>query len=182
MTGLPPMEMGLRIAGGFALLFGALTVVSGGFVLFGGQTAMQLAGNVVRFVVWFNFLAGAAYMAVGIGMFLRKRWALLACVGDPRVHSGRHLRVCRPCLFRGRLRDKNLAGVDVQSRGLGGHFMDRQECRDEGAPGLLTHLAGEPRLPAFCLLVARGFKRPTPECHRRVQQRPALPRKQPATV
>ncbi|MBN9672706.1 hypothetical protein [Roseibium aggregatum] len=75
MTGLPPFKNALRIAGGFALLFGALTVVSGGFVLFGGQTAMQLAGDAVRFVVWFNFLAGAAYMAAGIGMLRRKRWA-----------------------------------------------------------------------------------------------------------
>ncbi|HJS38897.1 MAG TPA: hypothetical protein VJ789_12310 [Burkholderiales bacterium] len=42
-------------------------------MLFGGTAAA--AGNVVAFVVWFNFLAGFAYVAAGIGLWLRRRWA-----------------------------------------------------------------------------------------------------------
>ncbi|MDN3722513.1 hypothetical protein QW131_32915 [Roseibium salinum] len=44
-------------------------------MLFGGEEATQAAGNVVRFVLWFNFLAGFAYIVAGVGLFLRKRWA-----------------------------------------------------------------------------------------------------------
>ena len=62
-------------AAGFAVLFGALTIMSGGNVLFGGEEALQAAGNVVPFVLWFNFLAGFAYVLAGIGLFLKKRWA-----------------------------------------------------------------------------------------------------------
>lgn len=35
------------------------------------------AGNFVPFVVWFNFLAGFAYIAVGVGLWVRRRWAVL---------------------------------------------------------------------------------------------------------
>ncbi|WP_269586035.1 hypothetical protein [Roseibium sp. Sym1] len=64
-----------RLAGGVAIVFGLLTVVSGGLVLFGGEQALQLAGNVVSFVLWFNFLAGFGYVLAGLGLLRRKRWA-----------------------------------------------------------------------------------------------------------
>jgi hypothetical protein len=58
-----------------AILFGALTVVSGGSVIFFSEPA-RAAGNYVPFVVWFNFLAGFAYVAAGIGLYKWRRWAL----------------------------------------------------------------------------------------------------------
>jgi hypothetical protein len=69
-------QMGLRIAAGVAVVFGLLTVVSGGRALFGGPEARAAVGNAVPFVLWFNTIAGFAYVAAGIGLFARKRWAV----------------------------------------------------------------------------------------------------------
>jgi len=66
-------KLALRLAAGVAVLFGAATVVSGGNVLFGSGAAA--AGNYVPFVVWFNFVAGFFYIAAGIGLWRRRRWA-----------------------------------------------------------------------------------------------------------
>jgi len=59
-----------------AVLFGLLTIFSGGQVLFGGSSSQKAGGNYVPFVVWFNFLAGFAYLAAGAGILLRQRWAV----------------------------------------------------------------------------------------------------------
>ncbi len=59
----------------FALVFGAATIVAGGRVLFGPDAARAAAGRYVPFVVWFNFLAGFAYVAAAIAIALRLRWA-----------------------------------------------------------------------------------------------------------
>ncbi|NKX67966.1 hypothetical protein HEP89_27925 (plasmid) [Labrenzia sp. 5N] len=66
---------GLRMAGAAAAVFGVMTVVSGGTVLFGGDQLYRLAGNVVSFVLWFNFLAGFAYVTTGIGLWFARGWA-----------------------------------------------------------------------------------------------------------
>lgn len=66
----------LRVAAGVAIPFGALTVVSGGMALFGGQAAQDAAGNAVPFVLWFNFLAGFAYVLAGLGLAWQRRWGL----------------------------------------------------------------------------------------------------------
>jgi len=63
----------LRAAALVAAVFGAATIRAGGSVLFGDGA--QAAGNVVGFVLWFNFLAGFAYVAAGAGLWLRRRWA-----------------------------------------------------------------------------------------------------------
>ena len=68
--------VGLRIAAVVALVFGVLTVLAGGAALFGGDKTSELVGNAVPFVLWFNFLAGFAYVAAGGGLLLRRRWAL----------------------------------------------------------------------------------------------------------
>lgn len=65
----------LKIAAVVAIVFGALTVFSGGMVLIGGPAARAAVGNAVPFVLWFNFLAGFAYVAVGIGLWRSRRWA-----------------------------------------------------------------------------------------------------------
>lgn len=60
-----------------AVLFGLLTVAVGGNTLFGDPAARAAAGNIVPFVLWFNFLAGFAYVAAGVGLYLWRRWAAL---------------------------------------------------------------------------------------------------------
>lgn len=63
----------VRIAAVIAVLFGAATVASGGNVLFG--TGAAAAGRAVPFIVWFNFLAGFAYVGAGIGLWRERGWA-----------------------------------------------------------------------------------------------------------
>lgn len=58
-----------------AILFGMLTIKSGGMVLFTEGEAHQAAGDYVPFVLWFNFMAGFAYIVAGIGLWLQRRWA-----------------------------------------------------------------------------------------------------------
>lgn len=58
-----------------AIAFGVVTIIVGGRTLFGGVEARAAAGNIVSFVLWFNFVAGFAYVIAGIGMLLSKRWA-----------------------------------------------------------------------------------------------------------
>ncbi|MBK8438527.1 MAG: hypothetical protein IPL38_03145 [Rhodobacter sp.] len=70
----------LLIAAIVAVLFGALTIFSGGRALFGGAEARAAVGAAVPFVLWFNFLAGFAYVAAGVGLFLRHRWAVWLAV------------------------------------------------------------------------------------------------------
>ena len=66
----------LRILSVIAVVFGLLTLKEGGSVIFNIGSARQAAGNFVPYVVWFNFLSGFFYIAAGIGLWLRKRWAV----------------------------------------------------------------------------------------------------------
>jgi hypothetical protein len=59
-----------------AVAFGLLTLKEGGTVLFGDEVARAAAGNYVPFVLWFNFLAGFAYVVAGAGLWLQQRWAV----------------------------------------------------------------------------------------------------------
>lgn len=61
----------LTIAAAVAVVFGLLTIVSGGRALFGGVDM----GAVVPFVLWFNFVAGFAYVLAGIGLWRGTNWA-----------------------------------------------------------------------------------------------------------
>ena len=73
----------LRGASVFAVLFGLLTLKEGGTVLFGSADARSAAGAYVPFVLWFNFLAGFAYVAAGLALWRRLGWAawLALCIG-----------------------------------------------------------------------------------------------------
>lgn len=66
----------LQSAAVVALLFGMLTIASGGRTLFGGEAVRQAAGHIVPFVLWFNFGAGFAYVTAGLGLWGRRRWSV----------------------------------------------------------------------------------------------------------
>lgn len=70
----------IAIAGLVAIGFGVLTLISGGSVLLGGASARNAAGHVVEFVLWFNVATGALYVAVGIGLLMRRNWAAKGAV------------------------------------------------------------------------------------------------------
>jgi hypothetical protein len=71
----------LKVIGIVAIVFGAMTVFSGGRALFGGAEARAAVGNAVGFVLWFNFLAGFVYVLTGIGLVKAMRWAANAALG-----------------------------------------------------------------------------------------------------
>ena len=62
------------VLGWFVGLFGVISVFSGGAVLFVGGPVSVHAGNAVPFVVWFNFLAGFAYLAAAVGLLRWRPW------------------------------------------------------------------------------------------------------------
>lgn len=64
----------LKAAALFALLFGVMTLISGGSVLL-SSAVQEAAGQTVGFVVWFNFLAGFVYIIAGVGLWQGRRWA-----------------------------------------------------------------------------------------------------------
>ena len=59
-----------------AVGFGLLTINEGGTILFGDEIVRAEAGNYVPFVLWFNFLAGFAYVIAGIGLWMLQPWAV----------------------------------------------------------------------------------------------------------
>ena len=68
--------LGLKIIAIIAILFGLLTLKSGGEVLFIDGAGRKAAGNYVPFVLWFNFLMGFFYIVAGAGLWLQKHWAV----------------------------------------------------------------------------------------------------------
>lgn len=65
----------LQILAVIAVVFGAVTVFSGGRALFGDAQAQGAVGNAVGFVLWFNFITGFAYVLTGIGLLRARFWA-----------------------------------------------------------------------------------------------------------
>lgn len=63
-----------RLIGAVAIAFGVLTLWSGGMVLFGPDAVRVAAGRIVPFVLWFNFLSGAVYIAAGFGILQGRRF------------------------------------------------------------------------------------------------------------
>ncbi len=59
-----------------AIVFGGLTVFSGGRALFGNEAARAAVGNAVGFVLWFNFLAGFVYILAGAALWRGLRWGV----------------------------------------------------------------------------------------------------------
>ena len=58
-----------------AAAFGLLTIKSGAATLFGDEAARSAAGNYVPFVLWFNFLAGFAYVIASVGLWNARPWS-----------------------------------------------------------------------------------------------------------
>lgn len=54
-----------------AIVFGFVTIKEGGTVLF-TEAGQKGAGNYVPFVLWFNFVAGFAYVIAGIALYKLK--------------------------------------------------------------------------------------------------------------
>ena len=75
MTPLLQPSPWLRGASVLAVLLGLMTLKEGGTVLFGDEAALTAAGAYVLFVLWFNFLAGFAYVVAGIALSRRQGWA-----------------------------------------------------------------------------------------------------------
>jgi hypothetical protein len=90
-----PRARSLRIVAVVAMAFGVLTVISGGRALFGGADM----GHVVPFVLWFNFVAGFAYVLAGIGLWVAQPWgkalALAILVATAAVFAAFFVHVAR---------------------------------------------------------------------------------------
>lgn len=63
-----------------AIGFGLMTIKEGGLTLAGNEAALTAAGDYVPFVLWFNFLAGFAYVIAGAGLWMQQRWAVWLAV------------------------------------------------------------------------------------------------------
>ena len=70
-----PRPRSLMAAAMVGLAFGVVTLLSGGTALFGPPSSKVVFGTVVPFVLWFNFLAGFAYIVAGLGLLRGQRWA-----------------------------------------------------------------------------------------------------------
>ncbi|WP_137111124.1 hypothetical protein [Rhodobacter sp. SY28-1] len=68
---MSPRTRSVTAAAIVAVIFGLLTIFSGGRALFAGADM----GAVVPLVLWFNFLAGFAYVVAGLGLWYRTSWA-----------------------------------------------------------------------------------------------------------
>ena len=67
----------LLVGAGVAIAFGLLTILSGAGALFG----VADMGDVVPFVLWFNFFAGFAYVAAGVGLWRGANWGRWLSLG-----------------------------------------------------------------------------------------------------
>ena len=72
---MPVPASPLKLLGAIATIFGLMTLVSGGQALFLGPERGVDMGEVVMPVLIFNFVAGFAYVAAGIGIWKGRRWA-----------------------------------------------------------------------------------------------------------
>jgi hypothetical protein len=75
-------------AAAIATVFGVATIAAGGRVLFG--SAATRPADYVPFVLWFNFVAGFAYVAAGVALALARPWvarlAFAIAVGTALVY------------------------------------------------------------------------------------------------
>ena len=72
--------MGIVAMSLLTIAFGLLTIREGGSILFGSGASRAAAGNYVPFVLWFNFVAGFAYILAGVGLWMQRSWAVTLSV------------------------------------------------------------------------------------------------------
>ena len=65
------------IFGAIAVLFGIITLIEGGSVLFSDGPARLAAGNFVPVVLWVNFLSGFIYILAGVAILRGQRSGLI---------------------------------------------------------------------------------------------------------
>ncbi len=65
-----------RIIAIVAVIFGLLTIKSGGDVLFWSEEARIAAGDYVPFVLWFNFISGFFYVVAGVAFWMKRVWSV----------------------------------------------------------------------------------------------------------
>ena len=70
----------LRALAVFAIVFGVVTVISGGRTLLDPEVRAR-AEPVVPFVLDFNAIAGFGYVAAGMGFWYARRWSALLALG-----------------------------------------------------------------------------------------------------
>lgn len=66
---MPERPRILTIAAAVAVIFGAITIISG------ARALIAPGPGVVPFVLWFNYVAGFAYIAAGYGLWRGATWA-----------------------------------------------------------------------------------------------------------
>lgn len=70
-----------KTLGAVAIAFGALTVVAGFSVLFGGPTVGAMAGRVVTGILWFNALSGVVYIGAGLCIWRNGPYGRMLALG-----------------------------------------------------------------------------------------------------
>jgi len=65
----------IKMLGGMAILFGIVTLISGGSALFVLHGIAEPAAKIVPFVLYFNFAAGFAYIVTGAGLITLRPWS-----------------------------------------------------------------------------------------------------------
>jgi len=82
MTTLTPQRsIGIWAMSLVAAAFGLLTIGEGGTILFSDQAAGYAAGHYMPRVIWFDFLAGFAYLAAAVGLVRQRAWAAGLALG-----------------------------------------------------------------------------------------------------
>ncbi len=69
------VSKGMKAIAAFAFVFGIVSIVKGGSVVFGPQSARDAVGAFVPFVVKFNMVAGVFYALAAIGIWQGKAYA-----------------------------------------------------------------------------------------------------------
>lgn len=60
-----------------AFIFGTLTLIASGSVIWGPTPIQKAAGQIIPFVVWFNFSAGFLYLTAALGFVKQQAWAVV---------------------------------------------------------------------------------------------------------
>lgn len=126
-----------RLLGATAVLFGVMTLFAGGAVLFDIGPARAEHGQYVPFVLWFNVLSGFAYIAAGIGLALRRRWAAVLAVAIA-------------------------VGIAATSLALGGHILSGGAFERETVVAMAVRLLFWTGLSVYAHLTHNPGTRPDP--------------------